>query len=94
MEAGVAGPEWSSRRGCQERSRGAKHRPKVTRTSSHGSRSESPDRRREQAGTLPLAFADLYSPTAANVGAGPGSMHPKIGLPIPALSPGQPGRGV
>lgn len=51
---------------------------KVTRISSPGSRSESPDRRGEQAGTLPLAFADLYSPMEANGGAGPGSMHPEI----------------
>lgn len=89
---GRVGPEWSPQRGCQEGSGGVQHRPKVTRTSSPGSRSESPDRRGEQAGTLPLAFADLYPPTAANGGAGPGSMNPEIGLPIPALSPGQPGR--
>lgn len=82
-----AGPEWSAPRGCQERSRGAQRRPKVARTSS-------PDRRHEQAGTLPLAFDDLYPPTVANGGAGPGSMHPEIGLPIPALCLGQPGRTV
>lgn len=92
MEGGRVGPQWSSRHDCQERSRGVPHRPKVTRASSPSSRSESPDRRQEQAGTLPLAFADLYPPTAANGGAGPGSMHPEIRLPISALSPGQPAR--
>lgn len=76
---------------AKERSGGAQRRPKVTRTSSPGRGSESPNRRHTRAGTLPLAFADLYPPTAANGGAGRGSMHPEIGLPIPALSPGQPG---